>query len=110
MDDQLKTNIANSSIWIRLVFMLLFGFVLYVAMMVLWPVVVVQFLFALITGEPNKKLAGFASSLSQFIQQCIAFETFASEEKPFPFSDFPQPQAASESVGSAPEIETSTDK
>lgn len=92
MDEQLKKNVTASSIWIRLIFMILYAFVLQVAMAVLWVIVCVQFLFSLITGQPNEKLAGFADSFSQFIYQCVQFETFGTEEKPFPFSDFPEPK------------------
>ncbi|WP_204378394.1 DUF4389 domain-containing protein [Agaribacterium haliotis] len=89
MDEQLKKNISAVHIWIRLVYMLLFAVVLYAAMAVFWVLVLVQFMFALIAGKPKLKLAQFADVLCQYINQCLRFVSFSSEEKPFPFSDLP---------------------
>jgi hypothetical protein len=52
-------------------------------------VVVIQFGFVLITGDRNQKLLDFGASLSKFIYQILQFVTFNSEDKPFPFSDWP---------------------
>jgi hypothetical protein len=74
---------------IRLVFMVVFGLLLQVAIMVLWPVVVLQFALAIITGSDNEQLRGFAKSLGIFVHQTLDFLTYNSDEKPFPFKDWP---------------------
>ncbi|GAA5316022.1 MAG: hypothetical protein AseanaTS_12270 [Candidatus Pelagadaptatus aseana] len=74
---------------IRLVFMLVYAFLLQVALMVLWPVVVVQFGFALFTGSDNEQVRGFAKSLGMFVRQTMDFLTYNTDEKPFPFEDWP---------------------
>jgi hypothetical protein len=56
---------------------------------VLVAVVVIQFGFVLITGERNQKLLDFGATLGKFIYQILQFVTFNSEEKPFPFADWP---------------------
>lgn len=89
MDEQLKKNISAVSIWVRFIYMVLFGLVLYGAYIVLFVTVFVQFLFTLISGTPNLKLLRFSDILCKFIKQCIDFECFLTEEKPFPFSDLP---------------------
>jgi len=89
-NEDLKKNIKSGHIWLRLVYMILFAFVLQVAVAVLWVVVIIQFLFKLLSGKANFKLAQFADSLVKYITQSFEFECFISEEKPFPFMDFPE--------------------
>lgn len=91
MDQQLKSNITSSKHWVRLVYMLLFAFFLYVASFVVGVLVIVQFLFALITGSDNRKLRELGGSLTVYIKQMLLFLTFNSEFKAFPFADWPEP-------------------
>ena len=90
MDQQLKSNLTSKKHWSRLVFMIVFAVCLQVSSVVMWALVVLQFLFALITGNDNLNLRRFGDSLSQFIYQSLQFLTYASEEKPFPFSSWPE--------------------
>ncbi|MDO8825672.1 DUF4389 domain-containing protein [Methylophaga sp.] len=71
---------------IRLLYMLLYGFVLYLTMSVLAIVVIVQFVFALFSGSPNPSILNFSKDLSRFIQQMVLFLTYNDERKPFPFN------------------------
>ncbi|WP_082087056.1 DUF4389 domain-containing protein [Teredinibacter purpureus] len=90
MDEQLKSNLTSSKHWFRLIYMVLFAVFLQLALSVMWILVVIQFLFALITGNDNKKLRTFGGSLIDYIADTIAFLTYNSEDKPFPFSDWPE--------------------
>ncbi len=92
MDEQLKVNITRSEFWIRLAYMIFFGVCLQLSRIILWPVVVIQVFLTLFTGSENQNLRKFGSSLSQFVFQVCQFLTFNSEEKPFPFSDWPTPE------------------
>ena len=74
---------------IRLVFMVLFGLVLQLAAMVMWLVVVVQFVHHLFIGQRHDSLAGFAASLAHYIYQCWQFLNDNTDTKPFPFNDWP---------------------
>lgn len=89
MDAQLKTNLTSPKHWVRLVYMILFAFFLYIAAMVMSVLVVVQFIFSLFTGSDNRKLRAFGHSLTTYIQQALMFLSFNSEFKPFPFADWP---------------------
>ncbi|MCR6651163.1 MAG: DUF4389 domain-containing protein [Cellvibrionaceae bacterium] len=89
MDQQLKSNLTSPKHWVRLVYMLLFAFFLYVASFVVGILVIVQFLFALITGSDNRKLRELGGSLTVYIKQVLLFLTFNSEFKAFPFADWP---------------------
>lgn len=88
-NEQLKSNLTSSKHWLRLVFMLLFAAVLQLASLVMWVLVAVQFLFSLITGEDNQHLRRFGHSLSTYIYDVLKFLCYSSEEKPFPFADWP---------------------
>jgi len=90
MDEQLKSNLTSSKHWIRLFFMILFALALQVASIVMTALVVVQFLFALIAGNDNVQLRKFGDSLSIFIFDTLQFLIYNSEEKPFPFADWPE--------------------
>lgn len=88
-NEQLKSNLTSSKHWLRLVFMLIFAAVLHIASIVMWVLVAAQFLFSLITGEDNQHLRRFGHSLSTYIYDVLKFLCYSSEEKPFPFADWP---------------------
>ncbi len=89
MNDSAKSNVEGSAHWLRLAFMLLFALIIQMAGAVMWVVVIVQFLFALLSGQANENLRRFGHSLSVFIFQIWQFLSYNSEEKPFPFKDWP---------------------
>lgn len=90
MSSELKENLTNTSTWGRALFMILFGIIYSVAEVVLTAVIVIQFLFVLFSGEKNDRLLHFGKEVSLFIYQVFLFLTFNSEEKPFPFADWPK--------------------
>lgn len=95
--EELKGNLTSSKHWLRLLFMVLFAVILYVAAIVMSFLVVLQFLFSLISGRDNRNLREFGQSLAVYIHQTLRFLTYNSEQKPFPFDDWPsieEPEAA----------------
>lgn len=90
MTDSLKVNLTSTQTWLRLLFMLLFACTLQLAAFVMWAAVVLQFVLTLVNGEPNPKLRELTQGLCSYIFQCLNFVGFISDEKPFPFSDWPQ--------------------
>ncbi len=88
-NEELKGNLTSSKHWLRLLFMILFAVVLYVAAIVMSFLVALQFLFSLITGKDNRNLREFGQSLARYIYQTLRFLTYNSEQKPFPFDDWP---------------------
>jgi len=94
MDQRLKANLTSSSVWLRFIYMILFSLVLYLAMFVVGFCVIIQFFVTLITGSRCQRVASFASSLSQYVFQLVSFLTFGTNEKPFPFSDWPTPEVS----------------
>lgn len=86
MDKQeIKNNITNSNQWTRILYMVLFGVILYLVMMVLCVVVVVQAIFALLTGNPNSEIRRFSGDLVRYLREIAAFLTYTNETKPYPF-------------------------
>jgi hypothetical protein len=91
-NEQLKSNLLSSKHWLRLLFMILFALLLQVVSFIMGVLVILQFLFSLITGQDNINLRKFGSSLTSYIYQTLKFLTYNSEEKPFPFADWPAPE------------------
>ncbi|MFJ4142734.1 DUF4389 domain-containing protein [Pseudomonas sp. NPDC089734] len=83
----------NESILLRILWMLVFVIVWQVAEIALAVVVLVQLGYRLIYGAPSGSLMGFGDSLSQFLAQIGRFGTFHSDQKPWPFADWPTPRA-----------------
>ena len=71
-------------------YVLLFMFAFGVCRFLLCFIVFVQFLFDLISGEPNNRLCQFSSEFKDYIAEVVAFVTYQSDTKPFPFSDRPK--------------------
>ncbi len=86
MDNTEFKNSDEKNQLIRLLYMLLYGFVLYLTMSVLATLFIVQFVFALFSGSANDAIRGFSKDLSRFIQQIVLFLTYNDEKKPFPFN------------------------
>lgn len=97
MDDDLKQHLTAAETWTRGLFILLFVFLLVIARVVTGAVVVIQFLFTVFSGQSNENLRYFGASLATFIYQTLLFVTYNSDNKPFPFAPWPEPdQTATE--------------
>ncbi len=89
MNSEIEKNIRSCGIWVRGLYMLLFALIYSVARIVVAVVAIAQFLFVLISGETNRNLLQFGQGLSTYIYQITQFFTFNSEQKPFPFDEWP---------------------
>ena len=89
MNENADAAPGRRNIWIRGLFMLLMALILHVAGTVLFIIAVIQFVIMLINKTPNARLVSFGRSLARYFQQIANFLTFAIEEIPFPFSDWP---------------------
>jgi hypothetical protein len=89
MEEKSPGSPTRKEIWIRLLYVFLFVILYSVAEAVLGAIVIVQFGFKLITLETNKKLLDFSIGLNKYIYGILQFMTFNSDEKPYPFSDWP---------------------
>jgi hypothetical protein len=78
--------------WLRGIFMLIFfAIVYYFIILLIAAIALFQFGSVLFTGKLNVWLLDFGRSLSTYSQQIVSFLTYNSEQKPFPFSNWPPP-------------------
>jgi len=89
MNEETVSPENKRNIWIRGLFMLLMFLAFHVTATVLCIVAFIQFLLMLLSDNPNERLVIFGRSLGRYLQQITNFQTFATEEMPFPFSDWP---------------------
>jgi len=80
-----KTYTAQPSVWMRGLFMLIFAAFFGLAETVLFVVALVQFLWMLFAKEKNKALADFGVSLGNWLAHVAAFQSGATDDKPFPW-------------------------
>ena len=90
MDEELKQRLIEESTWLRGLYMVLFIIINEITKVLLMAVVVFQFLATLFTSKRNQQLLNFGGSLSAYIYQIVLFLTYNAEEKPFPFSPWPE--------------------
>jgi Domain of unknown function (DUF4389) len=77
----------DGSVWMRGLLMLLTAILISVAQTVLHVLTLVQFVQMLVgKGQPNADIAGFGKTLGAWLAKAAAFQTAASEAKPWPFS------------------------
>lgn len=87
-----KTEAKYESILLRVLWMIVYVLVWQVAQFILGAVVLVQLIYRLIYGAPSAGLMNFGDSLSQFLAQIGRFGSFHSDQKPWPFADWPTPR------------------
>lgn len=82
-------SMKDSNTWKRIAFMVLFAFAYSVAEFVLIAVAIAQVLFKLVTGSVNDNLLMLGKQTARYIFDVMKYLTFNTEEKPFPFSEWP---------------------
>ena len=87
-------QLERESVVLRICWMLVFTLVSQLAEILLGAVVVLQLGCRLVQGRANGQLLELGDSLSQYLAQIGRFGTFNSDEKPWPFADWPVPRAA----------------
>ena len=79
----------GESIWLRLVFMVLFGIIFNLAEFLLLVVAVVQFVCKVITGKVLTQGTVFGQKLATYVYEIMLFLTFRTDEMPWPFAPWP---------------------
>ena len=90
MSDELKKNIRERKTWLRGLYMLLFLVFYSIAEVVIFTVVVFQFLLTLVTAQTNDRLVKLGQSLSTYQYQILTFLTFNNNQHPYPFGPWPK--------------------
>ena len=84
-----KVPFANIDTWVRFAYMALFTVLLLAARLVISILVLVQFILVLFSGKDNQNLRNLGQGLGKWVYQTIMFLTFNTENKPFPFDEWP---------------------
>ncbi len=87
----IKQSIESDAFWVRTLFIIFFSIVYRILDVVVLFLVLVQWGFSLVTGQVNPALNQFSAGLSCYIAQIVRYVTGNSENKPFPFTDWPSP-------------------
>ena len=87
--EEWKENLLKQGKWLRLLWMIGFSFIYYLSMTVLWIIVLVQFLFVLLTDKRSSNVTKVSRGFRNYMIQILDYIKYHSNEKPFPFSDFP---------------------
>ena len=82
-------SLTNVNTWIRLAYMVLFALLVMAARLLVSIVVIVQFVLVLVFGRDNENLRNLGQGLGKWVYQAIMFLTFNSDNKPFPFDEWP---------------------
>lgn len=77
---------------IRILYLIMFYLIYRITDLVLLLVMLVQTILNIFSGEPSISIKRFGKSLGVYLQQISEFLSYASDEKPFPFSDWPAPE------------------
>lgn len=87
------------NIWLRGLLMLLFLVALRITEFIAFAIIVGQFFSKLITKKTNQRLTDFGESLSQFAAAVLRYQSFNSDERPFPFSPWPKVERSTATPG-----------
>jgi hypothetical protein len=106
MEEATKQRLTNPGVWSRALFMVLFAIAYSIAETIMFFLVVFQFLSVWLTGSANEPLLRFGTNLSKYVYQILQFETFNTETRPFPLSDWPDdPMGGGSWLDSGPSVE-----
>lgn len=89
MNENAITPGNKRNIWIRGLFMLLMAAAFHVCATVLGFIAIIQFVLVLLNDAPNMRLLAFGRSMGNYLRQTVNYLTFATEEMPFPFNEWP---------------------
>jgi hypothetical protein len=90
MATETDQTLSKRSIWHRGLLMFVFAVLFGLAEAVLIVITLIQFFWAAITGAPNAALRDFGAMMSEWLREVGQFQTFNSEEAPYPWGDWPK--------------------
>ena len=86
----IKNKLFAKSKWIRAFFMIVFFSIAYLVRILVQIIAVFQFIAMLFCDQTNLSLKKFGKDLSQYYAQIILFLTYNTEQRPYPFGDWPR--------------------
>lgn len=93
-----KESLCSADFWLRLLYTFLFMLVWQGVEILLALLVIIQIIARLFTGNANDDAKAWGESASLYACQIGRYVTMASEQKPWPFMEWPKPQPAPEPI------------
>ena len=95
MNSDVPKQFRSGQTWGRLVLMLVYFLAVFeIALLLVGLMMLFQFFYRLIQGQDAERLHSFTQDLNSFIYSALQYVTFNTDEKPFPFCDWPAPDKA----------------
>lgn len=91
---KLNQSMGSADFWLRMLYTLLLALAWQVTELLLIVVVILQIGFRVVTAKADPRLAEFGGSLSAYAAQIGRYVTGASEQKPWPFMEWPTDNTA----------------
>jgi Domain of unknown function (DUF4389) len=85
-----KPTTEPNKIWLRGLMMIILAIFFGFAQSLLALLAVVQFCWAAFGSGPNPAIRHFGASLADWLRQTARFQAFATEDKPFPWAEWPK--------------------
>lgn len=89
MKEEIKRRLEKDETWKRGLYMLFFIFIYGISKFLIIGIMLFQFFTIILTGHMNEQLLKFGQNLSTYLYQITLFLTYISEQRPFPFSTWP---------------------
>jgi len=90
MSNDVKDNLKRQSTWMRGLYMLIYAVFYTIAEIVLFAIIIFQFLLQLFTADTNDRLRKLGQGISTYIYQILQYLNFNSEYQPYPFGAWPK--------------------
>jgi len=87
--EEIETNGREKPGLARALYILLYLIIGRFVSMVLFVIAITQYIYSWLTGEPNDKILYFTEGLSEYAKQLVSYVGFNTDEKPWPFGDWP---------------------
>ena len=89
MKKEVKQPLEKNEILVRGLFMLFFIVIYSVSKFLIIGIMLFQFVTIMLIEKPNEQILKFSRSLGVYIYQIVQFLSFNNEQRPFPFSKWP---------------------
>jgi hypothetical protein len=76
--------------WWRLPYLVLFVVIYEVTQLVVFLIMVVQFVLKVVRGRVNERLRRLGGDLGRYTGEVISYLTYRRDEPPYPFGDWPR--------------------
>lgn len=92
-------NLKSPIFWKRLPFIGLFIILYTLAEIAAWAVIIFLIFYHLLTGSNNRRAEIFGRQTSAYIYHILLYLTYNTQERPFPFTDWPKPDRMPTGLG-----------